>query len=66
MRQLAKLDISVREEDFVLHLEDDSGEALEFATSPEQLDAIIDVLDDLLFEVEEEDPFEVEDGPTGH
>jgi hypothetical protein len=69
MRQLAKFDISVREEDFVLHLEDDSGQSLEFATSPEQLDAIIDVLDDLLSEVEEdafETEGEVEDEPTGH
>jgi len=63
MKQLAKFDISVREEDFVLHLEDDTGESLEFATSPEQLDAIIDVLDDLLSEVEDE-AFEVEDEPT--
>jgi hypothetical protein len=64
MRQLARFAISVREEDFVLHLEDDSGETLEFAASPEQLDAVIDALDDLLSENEEE-LFEVEDdAPT--
>ncbi|MDB5450397.1 MAG: hypothetical protein JWQ52_1525 [Phenylobacterium sp.] len=64
MRQLARFAISVREEDFVLHLEDDAGETLEFAASPEQLDAVIDALDELLSENEEE-LFEVEDGsPT--
>ena len=41
MRQLAKFSISVREEDFVLHLEDDAGEAHDFAASPEQLDAAV-------------------------
>ena len=64
MRQLAKFSISVREDDFVLHLEDDAGEALDFAASPEQLDAVIDALDDLLSE-NEEDMFEVdEEGAT--
>lgn len=63
MRQLAKFSISVRAEDFVLHLEDDAGETLEFAASPEQLDAVIDALDELLSE-EEEEIFEVEEGPS--
>lgn len=54
MRQLTRFSISVREEDFVLHLEDDAGEATEFAASPEQLDAVIDALDELLSENEEE------------
>jgi len=65
MRQLAKFSISVREEDFVLHLVDDAGEATEFSASPEQLDAVIDALDELLAE-NEEDLFEVddEDSPT--
>lgn len=53
MRQLARFAISVRAEDFVLHLEDDAGEAMEFAASPEQLDAVIGALDDLLSEGEE-------------
>jgi hypothetical protein len=61
MRQLARFAITVREEDFVLHLEDDAGEILEFAASPEQLDAVIDALDELLSENEEE-MFEVEEG----
>ena len=60
MRQLARFSISVREEDFVLHLEDGAGQTMEFAASPEQLDAVIDALDDLLSE-NEEDLFEVED-----
>jgi hypothetical protein len=54
MRQLARFSISVREDDFVLHLEDETGEAFDFAASPEQLDGVIDALDELLFESEEE------------
>ena len=60
MRQLAKFTISIRDEDFVLHLEDDAGEKMDFAASPEQLDAVIDALDELLAEAEE-DVFEVDD-----
>jgi hypothetical protein len=63
MRKLARFAITVREEDFVLHLEDDTGQTMEFATPPEQLDAIIDALDELLSENEEE-LFEVEEGET--
>jgi len=54
MKTLAGFSITVREEDFVLHLVDDAGETTEFATPPEQLDAIIDALDDLLSEADEE------------
>jgi hypothetical protein len=64
MRQLAKFSISIREEDFVLHLEDDAGDKVDFAASPEQLDAVIDALDELLAEAEE-DVFEVEDDDDG-
>ena len=60
MRQLAKFSIDVRETDFVLHLEDDTGEGLDFAASPEQLDAVNDAIDDLLSDSEEE-LFEVSD-----
>jgi hypothetical protein len=60
MRQLAKFSISVRERDFVLHFEDDAGQAMAFAASPEQLDAVIDALDDL-FSEDEEDLFEMAD-----
>jgi hypothetical protein len=63
MKQLARFEITVRDEDFVLRLEDDTGEAVEFATSPEQLDLVIDALDELLSENEEE-LFEVEGGDT--
>lgn len=64
MRQLARFSISVRETDFVLHLEDEAGETLEFAASPEQLDAVIDALDELLSENEEEVFGVEEEGPT--
>lgn len=64
MRQLTRFAIDVRDEDFLLILEDDSGQKHEFAASPEQLDAVIDALDELLSEHEEE-LFEVEDdAPT--
>jgi len=53
MRQLARFAISVRADDFVLHLEDEAGEKLDFAASPDQLDAVIDALDELLSENEE-------------
>ena len=68
MRQLAKFSISVREEDFVLHLVDDAGEAADFACAPEQLDNVIDALDELLSENEEfdeEDAAETYQKPLG-
>ena len=61
MKQLARFAISVRSDDFVLHLEDETGEKMEFAASPEQLDAVIDALDEMLSENEEE-IFGVEEG----
>jgi hypothetical protein len=54
MRQLARVAISVRADDFVLHLEDEAGEKMDFAATPDQLDAVIDALDELLSENEEE------------
>ena len=60
MKTLANFSITVREEDFVLHLVDDTGQTTEFATPPEQLDAIIDALDELLSEADEE--LEAEEG----
>jgi len=54
MRQLARFAISVRADDFVLHLEDEAGEKLDFAASPDQLDAVIDALDEMLSENEQE------------
>lgn len=61
MKQLARFAISVRADDFVLHLEDEAGEKMDFAASPEQLDAVIDALDEMLSENEEEF-FGVEEG----
>jgi hypothetical protein len=48
MRQLAEFALEVRETDFVLRLTDDSGEVVEFASSAEQLDLVIDAFNDLL------------------
>ena len=53
MRQLARFAISVRAEDFVIHLEDDAGEKMDFSASPDQLDAVIDALDEMLSDNEE-------------
>ena len=53
MRQLARFAISVRAEDFVIHLEDDAGGKMDFAASPDQLDAVIDALDEMLCDNEE-------------
>jgi hypothetical protein len=61
MNQLAKFAIEVRDEDFVLHLEDQNGHSTQYSATPEQLDAVIDALDELLSEGEEEF-FEVEEG----
>lgn len=54
MRQLARFAISPRNEDFVIRLEDEAGEKLEFCASPEQLDAVIDALDEMLTEHEDD------------
>jgi hypothetical protein len=64
MRQLARFAISVRADDFVLHLEDEAGEKMDFAASPDQLDAVIDALDEMLSENEEEF-FGVQDNSPG-
>lgn len=68
MRHLAKFSISVREEDFVLQLVDEAGQAYDFATSPEQLDLVIDALDELLSEdddLDEDDGLGVYQKPLG-
>lgn len=64
MRQLAGFNISARETDFLLRLEDESGEAVEFACSPEQLDLMIDALDELLSE--DDEAFEIEEEGGGY
>jgi hypothetical protein len=50
MRQVASFDISARETDFLLRFEDEDGEAVELACSPEQLDLLIEALDELLLQ----------------
>lgn len=63
MKQLTRFSISDHEGDqFLLRLEDDSGETVEYLASPEQIDAVIEALDDLLSDFEEE-VFEVQFGP---
>lgn len=53
MRELSRFAISAREEDFVIHLEDSAGEKMDFCATPDQLDAVIGALDDMLAENEE-------------
>jgi hypothetical protein len=66
MRQLTNFDITVRETDFVLHLEADNGETLEFETSAEQLDNLLGRLDDVLTDDDgEEEDEEVYQKPLG-
>lgn len=55
MKQLTKFAIEVRMTDFVLRLTDDEGEVVEFATSAEQLDLVVEALNDLMEEVEEDE-----------
>lgn len=55
MKQLAKFEIEVRANDFVLRLVDDEGEVTELASSAEQLDLVIGAFNDLMHEVEDED-----------
>jgi hypothetical protein len=50
MRQLAKFAVEVRLNDFVLRLTDDNGDVVEFQSSAEQLDQVIDALNDLMAE----------------
>ncbi|MBS0360976.1 MAG: hypothetical protein JSR98_06320 [Proteobacteria bacterium] len=54
MKQLAKFDIEVRANDFVLRLTDDDGHVAEFASSAEQLDQVIDAFNDLMAELEDD------------
>jgi len=55
MKQLAKFAIEVRANDFVLRLTDDDGDVVEFSSSAEQLDQVIDAFNDLMAEAEEDD-----------
>ncbi len=53
MRNLSGFSISVRANDFVLTLQAD-GETLEFAASPDQMEAVVDAINDLLSDGDEE------------
>lgn len=53
-KKLAKFTFSESEEGYVLHIEAEGGDKLDLEASPEQLDAIIDALDELLSGDEEE------------
>jgi hypothetical protein len=55
MKQLSKFAIEVRETDFVLRLTDDDGEVIEFASSADQLDLVIEAFNDLMAEAEDDD-----------
>lgn len=53
-KKLAKFTFSESEEGYVLHIEAEGGDKLDLEATPEQLDAIIDGLDDLLSEDDDE------------
>lgn len=54
MKQLTKFDIEVRMTDFVLRLTDDEGEVVEFASSAEVLDQVVEAFNDLMDEAEDD------------
>jgi hypothetical protein len=44
-RKLTKFTISEDGEDYLLHIEDDGGETIEFAATYDQLDVIVEAID---------------------
>ena len=54
-KKLTKFHIEPNGEEFRLHIEDESGGALELAATREQVDVIVDSLDELLGEDDEAD-----------
>lgn len=54
MKQLTKFDIEVRTNDFVLRLTDDEGEVVEFASSADVLDQVVEAFNDLMDEAEDD------------
>lgn len=50
MKQLTNFAIEIRLNDFVLRLTDDEGEVVEFASSVEQIDRVIEAFNDLMDE----------------
>ena len=60
IRTLSKFNITETGDAYAIHIEDDAGEMIEFQATPEQIDLIADVLDELLYaddalEVDEEE-----------
>jgi hypothetical protein len=52
MKQLANFTIEVRATDFILRLTDDEGEVVEFSSSAEKIDQVIEAFNDLMAEAE--------------
>jgi hypothetical protein len=48
MKQLTGFSIRAEERSFIINLRDDSGHAIEWEATPEQLDAMVDALEGLL------------------
>jgi hypothetical protein len=66
IRTLSKFNITETDDAYAIHIEDDAGEMIEFQATPEQIDLIADVLDELLYaddalEVDEEEAEDEED-----
>jgi hypothetical protein len=57
LKKLQQFELEETEEGYAIRITTESGEALAVEVSPEQLDAIIDALDDLL---NDDDAFEEE------
>ena len=62
MKQLTRFSVRAEERSFIISLEDDEGGAIELEASPEQLDAVIDALDELIAEDEDDESLQ---NPTG-
>lgn len=59
-RKLTKFTISEDGEDYLLHIEDDGGETIEFSATYDQLDLLVEAIDQHLDE-DAEEMDEVED-----
>jgi len=64
MAKLARFEISATPDGFAIQIANDEGQSLDLDVTPEQLDAVIDALDELLTE-EEEAAFGVDDTSDG-
>lgn len=58
-KTLSRFSVQRRDDSFLLHIEDDAGETIEFEATADQVDLIIDTLDELL--AEDDSLEEVED-----